>query len=154
MQIIFCVIYCSNYKPVLFFLYNHIVQYNFISHTAHTMVSFLEFRLNACPICLICLDCKNEYGQNCTCQARIVEWKRKKIERNYIVDFRPKSLTQRGATKQKIVLDLEFVNWFFTKVSSQIVPSSLHDNVNICQSCIRGYHSNNKSIFCSIFFCI
>ncbi|CAG8606325.1 8113_t:CDS:2 [Funneliformis caledonium] len=74
----------------------------------------------------------------------VVEWKRKKTERNYMVDFRQKPLTQRGVTKQKVVLDLVFVDWFFTKVSPQIVPSSFHDNVNICQSCINGYHTNNK----------
>jgi hypothetical protein len=116
------------------------------------MVFSLEFRLNACPICLICLDCKNKYDQTCTCQARVVEWKRKKIERDYTVDFRQKPLTQQGATKQKVVLDLGFVDWFFAKVSSQIEPSSFHNNVNICRSCISGYHSNNKSMFCTIFF--
>ena len=45
----------------------------------------MEFRLNTCPICLTCLDCKNKYGQNCTCQARKVKWKRKKIERDYTI---------------------------------------------------------------------
>lgn len=64
----------------------------------------MEFRLNTCPICLTCLDRKNKYGQNCICQARKVEWKRKKIERDYIVDFIHKPLTQKGATEQKIAL--------------------------------------------------
>lgn len=106
----------------------------------------LEFRLNACPICLICLDCQNEYGQKCSCQARKIEWKRKKDERDYMVDFCHKPLTQRGATNQKIALDSQFVNWVFANISPHIeLPSSLND-VNICQNCMSKYHGKNKSI--------
>ena len=106
--------------------------------------------------CLSNLSCLfglwNEYGKECTCKARVIEWKRKKIERDYIVDFCQKPLTQQGVTKQKVILDLGFVDWFFTKVSPQIESSSFHNNVNICQSCINIYNSNNKSMFYTIVF--
>ncbi|PKB95973.1 hypothetical protein RhiirA5_435700 [Rhizophagus irregularis] len=80
----------------------------------------LKFRLNACPICLICLDCKNEY------------------------DFSPKPITQRGATTQKVALDSEFVEWVFTNVPPSIELSSSINNVNICQRCINKYRSKDK----------
>ena len=114
------------------------------------MTSFLKFRLNACSICLICLDCKNIYGQNCTCQAREIEWKRKKSERNYMVDFCHKPITQTGATKQKVALETNFVDWFFANASPHIELSSFQNNVNICQNCISRYNGNrvkNKGIF-------
>ena len=74
------------------------------------MAFFLKFRLNVCSICLVCLDCENEYGKECICKARVIKWKRKKIEHDYTVDFYQKPLTQQGATKQKVILDLEFVD--------------------------------------------
>ena len=95
-------------------------------------MAFLEFRLNACPICLICLDCRSKYGQNCTCQAREIKWKKRKIERDYTVDFYHKPLTQNGATKQKVVLDSEFVSWLFANISSCIDISSSQNDVNVC----------------------
>ena len=88
------------------------------------MSFFLEFRLNACPICLVCLDCQNIYGQNCTCQARKVEWKRKKVERDYTVDFCQRPLTQKGATERKVGLDKGFVDWILANISSHIELSS------------------------------
>lgn len=108
------------------------------------MTFFLEFRLNACPICLICLDCQNEYGQKCTCQAREVKWKKKKDERDYKVDFFSKPLTQKGATNQKVLLDSGFVKWVFANVSSHIELSS-QNNVNICLNCMNIYRGKNKS---------
>src|SRR4051794_35775427 len=65
----------------------------------------LEFYLNACSICLVCLDCQNIYDQNCTYQVRKVEWKRKKVKRNYTVDFCQRPLTQKGATERKVGFD-------------------------------------------------
>jgi hypothetical protein len=110
------------------------------------MTFILNFRLNACSICLICLDCKNVYGQNCTCQAREVKWKKKKVERDYAVDFSHKPLTQNGATKQKCSLDTEFIDWFFANASTYIELSPSPTNVNICQNCMSGYRSKNKGI--------
>ena len=107
----------------------------------------LKFRLNACSICLICLDCKNIYGQNCICQSREIEWKRKKIERDYIVDFCHKPLTQNGATKQKIALETEFIDWFSAHASPHIELLPFPNNVNICQNCMRKYRSKNKGMF-------
>lgn len=110
------------------------------------MNSFLEFRLNACPICLICFDCESEYGKECTCQAREIKWKRKKVERDYKVNFTQRSLTQKGATNHKVTLDKGFVDWLFANISSHIKLSSSPNNVNICQDCMNKYRSRNKGI--------
>ena len=110
------------------------------------MSSSLEFRLNACPICLICLDCRNKYGQNCTCQERHLEWKRKKVERDYIIDFCQKPFTQKGATNQRVALDKGFVDWILANISPHIELSSSPNNVNICQNCMSGFRDKNKSI--------
>ncbi|CAB4407410.1 unnamed protein product [Rhizophagus irregularis] len=107
-------------------------------------MTFLKFRLNACPICLICLDCRNIYGQECTCQAREIVWKRKKVERDYVIDFCHKPLSQEGATNQKVVLDLGFADWVFANISSQIELLSIPNNVNICQKCMKGYHGKKN----------
>ena len=118
------------------------------------MAFFLEFRLNACPICLTCLDCQNKYSQGCTCQAREVKWKKKKDERDYKVDFCPKPLTQKGATIQKVVLDSEFVKWVFANTSLYIELSS-QNNVNICLNCMNKYRGKNKGKFYIIqFYCL
>ena len=108
---------------------------------------FLEFRLNACPICLICFDCQSEYGKECTCQAREIEWKRKKVERDYTVDFCHKAFTQKGATNQKVTLDKGFVDWLFTNISSHIKILSPPDYVNICKNCMNKYRGKNKGIY-------
>jgi len=110
------------------------------------MTFLLNFRLNACSICLICLDCKNVYGQNCTCKAREVKWRKKKIERDYAVDFCHKPLTQNGATKQKVSLETEFIDWFFANASPHIELSPSPSNVNVCQNCMSRYRSKNKGI--------
>ena len=104
----------------------------------------LEFCLNACPICLICLECKNKYGQTCICKARELKYKRKKVERDYVVDFCPKPLTQKGATNQKVVLDNEFVNWALANISSYIKLLPFPNNINICHNCMNRYR---KGIF-------
>ena len=102
------------------------------------MIFPLEFRLNACPICLICLDCQNIYGQECTCQAREIVWKRKKVECDYVIDFCHKPLSQKGTTNQKVVLD--------ANVSSQIILSPIPNHVNICQGCMKGYRDKKNGI--------
>lgn len=110
------------------------------------MTFSLEFRLNACPVCLICLDCQNKYGQNCTCQARKVEWKRKKVERDYVVDFFQRPITQEGATQQKVTLDKKFVDWVLSNISPHIELSLLPNKVNICQDCMNRFRGKNKSM--------
>ncbi|CAB5359075.1 unnamed protein product [Rhizophagus irregularis] len=69
---------------------------------------------------------------------------KKKVDRDYTVDFSPKPITQRGATTQKVALDSEFVEWVFTNVSPSIELSSSINNVNICQRCINKYRSKDK----------
>ena len=108
---------------------------------------FLKFRLNACPICLICLDCKEKYGEKCTCQAREIKWKKKKVERDYVVNFCQKPLTQMGANRQKITLDSDFAKWILDRISLCIELSSIPNNVNICQKCVNEYRYINKGIF-------
>src|ERR1043165_3179386 len=110
------------------------------------MTCFLDFRLNACPICLICLDCQNTYGQRCICQAREIVWRRKKVERDYMIDFCHRPLTQKGATSQKVVLDPSFVEWVFANVSSQIILSPIPNHVNVCQACMKGYRDKKNGI--------
>ncbi len=136
-------------------MYNPYPQFTY--HLLHILAQcpfFLEFRLNACPICLICLDCQNEYGQKCTCQAREIKWKKKKVDRDYKVEFCPKPLTQKGATNQKVVLDSEFVKWVFANISSHIELSSSQNNVNICLNCMNTYRGKNKGIFYIISFIV
>ena len=53
---------------------------------------------------------------------------------------------QKGAINQKVVLDKGFVDWVLANISLCIELSSFPDNVNICQDCINGFHSKNKSI--------
>ncbi|PKC10029.1 hypothetical protein RhiirA5_414889 [Rhizophagus irregularis] len=107
-------------------------------------MTFLKFHLNACPICLICLDCQNIYGQECICQAKEIVWKRKKVEHDYVIDFCHKPLSQQGATNQKVVLDLGFADWVFANISSQIELLSIPNNVNICQKCMKRYHGKKN----------
>ena len=109
-------------------------------------MAFLEFCLNSYPICIICLDCQKVYGQNCTCQAREVKWKKRKIDRDYVVDFCHKPLTQKGATNQKVLLNSEFVRWLFSNVSQCIEISSFQNDVNVCKSCMSRYRGKNKGI--------
>uniref|UniRef100_U9UHP8 Uncharacterized protein n=1 Tax=Rhizophagus irregularis (strain DAOM 181602 / DAOM 197198 / MUCL 43194) TaxID=747089 RepID=U9UHP8_RHIID len=105
-------------------------------------MTFLNFHLNACLICLICLDCQSIYGQDCICQAKVVVWKRKKVKRDYIVDFYHKPLTQKGTINQKHSLDLEFVNWIFANISSKIdfslIPNNFTPNklISVKEDCI------------------
>jgi hypothetical protein len=113
---------------------------------------FLKFRLNACPICLICLDCEKQYGEKCTCQARKIEWKRKISDRDYEVNFCPRPFTQSGAINQKVALDFEFVKWASANISSRIELSPTPSNINICKSCMNGYHRKKKGIFLYIIF--
>ncbi|EXX56510.1 uncharacterized protein OCT59_022393 [Rhizophagus irregularis] len=107
-------------------------------------MTFLKFHLNACPICLICLDCQNIYGQECICQAKEIVWKRKKVEHDYVIDFCHKPLSQQDATNQKVVLDLGFADWVFANISSQIELLSIPNNVNICQKCMKRYHGKKN----------
>ena len=64
-----------------------------------------------------------------------------KIQRDYMVDFCHKPITQTGATKQKVTLETKFVDWFFANSSSHIKLLSFQNSVNICQNCISRYNS-------------
>ena len=103
------------------------------------MDSSLNFRLNACPICLICLLCEKTFGKDCLCQPKEVVWKKKLVERDYKVEFRHQPLSKIGAAKQKIKLDLDFVTWFQSNIFPQLqIPPSQPD-ANICKVCINKY---------------
>jgi hypothetical protein len=104
----------------------------------------LDFRLNACPVCLICIVCNKIYGINCTCLAQKIVWKRKICDREYKVDFRHQPLLQSGATKQRIKLDTNFVSWFQSNISSQLKISLFQPDINICKVCIKKYEKDTK----------
>jgi len=79
---------------------------------------------------------------------------KKKVDRDYKVEFCSKPLTQKGATNQKVVLDSEFVKWVFANISSHIELSSSQNNVNICLNCMNTYRGKNKGIFYIISFIV
>jgi len=73
----------------------------------------LKYRLNACPMCLICLKCDKFYGNLCSCEEITMYWSRN-IQENK--KFRTKSLTQESTKKR---IDFEFVHqiWKFSQTS-------------------------------------
>src|SRR5436190_21502086 len=71
---------------------------------------------------------------------------KKKVERDYTVDFCQRPLTQKGATERKVALDKGFVDWILANISSHIELSSSPSIVNICQICMNGFRGKNKSI--------
>ena len=75
-----------------------------------TQTNPLQYRPNACPLCLTCLVCTEVYGKNCICPSKELKWQRRSNE--YKIDFHHKSLDMVAARKQKIKLDNVFVNWF------------------------------------------
>ena len=80
-----------------------------------TQTNPLQYRPNACPLCLTCLVCTEVYGKNCICPPKELKWQRKSNE--YKIDFRHKPLDTVAARKQKIKLDNVFVNWFHSNIS-------------------------------------
>jgi len=80
-----------------------------------TQTNPLQYRPNACPLCLTCLVCTEVYGKNCICPPKELKWQRKSNE--YKIDFRHKPLDTVTARKQKIKLDNVFVNWFHSNIS-------------------------------------
>ena len=69
------------------------------------MASKLSYRPNSCPICLICIECKEFYGSSCICEPKEIYWN--KNGEGYSVDFRHKALTNIQSKKPK--LDPTFV---------------------------------------------
>ena len=107
--------------------------------------SLLQYRPNACPLCLTCLICTETYGKNCTCPFKELKWKRKSNE--YQVDFRHKSFDKDAAKKQKTKLDNEFVSWFHNNISPSLkMPEDQH-NANVCRKCINKYQYYKKSTY-------
>ena len=110
-----------------------------------TQTTPLQFRSNACPLCLTCLVCTEVYGQNCTCPPKELKWKRKSNE--YKIDFRHKSLDMVAARKQKIKLDNLFVNWFHSNISLDLKISEDQHDANVCRRCINKYDYYKKSMY-------
>ena len=67
---------------------------------------------------------------------------RKKIERNYKVDFCHQPLLQSEAIKQKIKLDTNFTSWFQANISLQLEISPFQQDVNVCKTCIKKYEKS------------
>jgi hypothetical protein len=104
----------------------------------------LQFRPNACPLCLVCLVCTKIYGENCICPYKELKWRRKSDE--YKIDFRHKSLDKVAAKKQKTKLDNEFVSWFHKNISPNLEISEEQHDANICRNCINKYDYYKRSI--------
>src|SRR4051812_18285199 len=79
----------------------------------------LEFRLNACSICLVCLDCQNIWSK-LYLSSKKSRMEKKKVECNYTVDFCQRPLTQKDTTKRKVGLDKGFVDWILANISLHI----------------------------------
>ncbi|GBB83344.1 hypothetical protein RclHR1_10070006 [Rhizophagus clarus] len=96
----------------------------------------LTFRLNVCSICLICLDCKICTAKTALASQEKLNGSKKKAERDYKIDFSHKPLTQKGATKQKVALETEFINWFFANASPHIElsPTPTVENKQLTQN--------------------
>ena len=105
----------------------------------------LQYRPNACPLCLICLVCAKTYGENCVCPPKDLKWKRKSNE--YIIDFRHRLLDQVAARKAKTKLDNIFVSWFHENVSPSLEISEEQHDANVCRKCINKYDYYKKSVY-------
>jgi hypothetical protein len=99
------------------------------------MKPILSYRLNACPLCLICLKCNKIYGNSCSCESIILYWSRNIENKN----FRTKTLTQEAAKKRSNKFDSEFVTWFWSNVSPNLEISLSLSIVNICKRCLNKY---------------
>ena len=96
----------------------------------------LSYRLNACPLCLMCIKCNKTYGDSCTCESIIIYWGRNIEETK---NFRTKTLTPEAAKKRSNKFDPEFVAWFWPNVSPKLEISSSQSIINICKSCLNKY---------------
>lgn len=121
-----------------------------------TRTNPLQYRPNACPLCLICLVCTEVYGKNCICPPKELKWQRKSNE--YKIDFRRKLLGTVEARKERTKLDNVFVNWFHNNILPDLeIPEDQYD-VNVCRRCINKFEYYKKSmcfyIYCNINFFI
>jgi len=96
----------------------------------------LNYRLNACPLCLTCLKCNKIYGDLCSCEATVLYWSRS-IEENK--KFRTKTLTQEAAKKRSNKFDPKFVSLFWSNVSPNLEISLSLSIVNICKRCLNKF---------------
>lgn len=119
-------------------------------------MSTLEYRPNACPLCLICLVCTKSYGKDCTCPFKELKWQRKSKE--YQLDFRNKLLhnkvSERRENKDKGKFDPEFVNWFRNNIQPGLKIPGDRYNVNVCKKCINKYeyYKRCKCFYIFIYF--
>ena len=114
------------------------------------MESKLSFRLNACPVCLICLKCNKTYGNLCSCESITIYWSRNIEETK---NFRTKTLTQEAARKRSNKFTPEFISWFWSNVSPNLEISSSQPLINICKSCLNKYdYLKGKFYFFFAFF--
>lgn len=96
----------------------------------------LSYRLNSCPVCLVCFKCDKIYGDLCICESIIMYWGRNVSETK---KFRTKTLTKEAARKRSNKFDPDFVAWFWSNVSPNLEISSNQPLVNICKSCLNKF---------------
>ena len=105
--------------------------------------SKLIFRLNACPVCLICIECNELYGKLCECDAKELQWNKNK--EGYEVEFRHKLLKNLTLKKRNLKYDPLFVSWFYQNISANIEISEQQTDINICYKCNNKYDYAKRS---------
>ena len=108
--------------------------------------SKLTYRLNACPICLICIEYNELYGKSYKCNVKELQWNKNNNE--YKVDFQYKILKDLSLKKQNprnSKFDPLFVSWFLQNISSDIKISEQQSGVNICRKCLNKYDYKRRS---------
>ncbi|CAG8689151.1 2932_t:CDS:2, partial [Funneliformis mosseae] len=95
----------------------------------------LQYRPNACPLCLTCLICTEVYGKNCICPPKELKWQRKSSE--YKIDFRHKYLIWLRPENKKIKLDNVFVDWFYSNISPDLEISEDQHDANVCRKSLN-----------------
>jgi hypothetical protein len=116
-------------------------------------MSALQYRPNACPLCLICLVCTKSYGKDCVCPFKELKWQRKSNE--YQLDFRNKLLhnkvSERKEIKDRRKFDPEFVSWFRNNIQPGLKIPGDRYNVNVCKKCINKYEYYKRCMCFYIF---
>ena len=110
----------------------------------------LSYRLNTCPLCLICLHekCSKVYGESCICQLTTIYWGRNVKE---YINFHTKSLTYDVVKKKNTKFDPEFATWFWANISPHLEISSSQSLINLCKKCLNKY-DYSKGIFYTKFY--
>jgi hypothetical protein len=99
----------------------------------------LSYRLNSCPVCLVCLKCDEIYSDLCICESIIMYLGRNINETKKFHTKTLNQLNQEAARKRSNKFDPEFVAWFWSNVSPNLEISSNQSLVNICKGCLNKF---------------